>query len=123
VAAFPADCAAAGSHPPAITVEEHSQGIAWVLTSPARPGLAQVSLVLRDAAGNPLKQRTVTGDVWMPEMPMQGFPLELRFDEAEEGRYLALVQYGHGGFWQIRVMFADDSGRVLRQSFDLNIEH
>ncbi|MDR3177047.1 MAG: FixH family protein [Desulfovibrio sp.] len=123
-AAFPAAsgfAAADRASSPAITVEKKSQGITWILTTPARPGVAQVSLVLRDAAGNPVQGKVVTGDVRMPDMQMEGYPLELQFAEDKDGRYVALVQYGHGGYWQIRATFGDDDGRVLRQSFDFDI--
>ncbi|MDR1489041.1 MAG: FixH family protein [Desulfovibrio sp.] len=125
VAVFPDVQAEAAdqAHPPAIIVENKSYGLTWTLTTPAKPGVVQVSLRLRDAGGNPVSGRVVTGEVWMPGMPMEGYPLELRFEEAEGGLYLALVQYGHGGHWQIRAAFRGGDDQVLRQSFDFEIGH
>jgi nitrogen fixation protein FixH len=125
ISAFPAGPGPAAAGPasfPAIRVEKESGGLTWILTTPARPGLVQVSLSLRDADGNPVRRRVVTGEVRMPDMPMEGYPLELLFAEAEDGQYLALVQYGHGGYWQIAAMFTDDDGRAVRQIFDFDIE-
>lgn len=124
-AAFPAgpgSAAAGQASPPVIRLEKKSADLTWTLTTPASPGLVQVSLSLRDAAGNPVRQRLVTGEVRMPDMPMEGYPLELLFAEAEDGQYLALVQYGHGGYWQITAMFTDGDGRTVRQVFDFDIE-
>ncbi|MDR2801094.1 MAG: FixH family protein [Desulfovibrio sp.] len=104
-------------------MEKKSQGLTWTLTTPAKPGVAQVILRLRDEGGKPVQGRIVTGEVWMPGMPMDGYPLELRFEEARDGQYLALVQYGHGGRWQIRAAFRTDEGRDLRQAFDFDIGH
>ncbi|MDR2161452.1 MAG: FixH family protein [Desulfovibrio sp.] len=102
-------------------MEKQSPPYTWILQTPDKPGLVQVCLVVRDAGGGPAARRKVTGDVWMPAMPMPGYPLELKFEEAEEGRYFALVQYGHGGQWQIRAMFRDDQDQIFQQSFDFTI--
>jgi hypothetical protein len=45
----------------------------------------------------------------------------LAFKEDDAGRYLALAQYGHGGYWQIKAEFMDDKGQMYRQSFDFDI--
>jgi hypothetical protein len=110
-----------GQKGPEITVEKESAGYAWTLKTPNRPGVVQVSLLLRDARGGPINGRLVTGEVWMPEMPMQGYPMELEFQEADSGQYVALVQYGHGGYWQIKVKFRNGE-KLFQQFFDLNIK-
>jgi hypothetical protein len=105
-----------------ITVEQKTAEYAWILKTPNKPGVVQVSLILRDAGGNPAPGLYVTGEVWMPTMPMPGYPLELEFVEDGEGQYLALVQYGHGGYWQIRAKFRDARGQLFQQSFDIDME-
>jgi nitrogen fixation protein FixH len=102
-------------------VEKSTQEYSWTLQTANKPGVVQVSLTLRDAGGGPVKGRTVKGELWMPDMPMPGYPLELAFKEDDAGRYLALAQYGHGGYWQIKAEFMDDKGQMFRQSFDLDI--
>ncbi|MDR2076784.1 MAG: FixH family protein [Desulfovibrio sp.] len=104
-----------------ISLEKRSPDHVWTLRLPDRPGVVQVSLTVRDAAGRPAQGGSVTGEVWMPEMRMQGYPLELRFEEADGGNYLALVQFGHGGYWRIRALFRDDGGQVVEQSFDFTL--
>ncbi|MDR1241200.1 MAG: FixH family protein [Deltaproteobacteria bacterium] len=113
--------ASSGQNIPEITVEKKSPEYTWILKTPGKPGLVQISLFLRHAGGSPVKQRSVTGEVWMPEMPMPGYPLALEFKEAEDGEYVALAQYGHGGFWQVKAQFKDDNDRLFQQSFDLDI--
>jgi hypothetical protein len=110
----------AGQTAPDITVSKEAQSYTWILQAPGQPGVAQISLSLRDAGG-PVQKRVVSGELWMPAMPMPGYPLELEFQEAEAGEYLALVQYGHGGHWRIRAKFKDDKGQLFQQDFDLDI--
>jgi hypothetical protein len=106
-----------------IAVERKSPEYTWILRTPDKPGLVQVSLDLLDAGGGKITGLTVTGEVWMPEMSMQGYPMSLEFQETEDGVYVALVPFGHGGYWQIRARFKDTRGRLLEQSFDLEIGH
>jgi hypothetical protein len=114
---------ASAAHPAEITIEKKSPEYTWLLRTPNKPGLVQVSLDLLDAGGGEVKGLTVLGDVWMPEMPMQGYPMSLEFQEAEAGRYVALVPFGHGGYWQIRAKFKDAGGRWFEQAFDIELGH
>jgi hypothetical protein len=122
LAADAAFAAPAGSNAGEINVLRQERGYTWTLRAPDRPGVVQVSLSVRDAAGNPVRQKTLTGEVWMPTMPMPGYPLPLEFSEEEDGSYFALVQYGHGGYWQIRAEFRDDKGEWVRQVFDFDLK-
>ncbi|MDR2669785.1 MAG: FixH family protein [Desulfovibrio sp.] len=102
-------------------MEKITQEYTWTLRTANKSGVVQVGLTLRDAGGSPVKGRSVKGEVWMPDMPMPGYPAALEFQEADAGQYLALVQYGHGGYWQIKAEFTDDKGQMHRQSFDCDI--
>ncbi|MDR1685319.1 MAG: hypothetical protein LBR82_02560 [Desulfovibrio sp.] len=117
----PATAAAGGQKAPHITAEKITPEYTWTLRTANKPGVVQVGLTLRDARGASVQGRTIKGGVWMPDMPMQGYPMELAFQEADAGQYFALVQYGHGGFWRITAEFTDDGGQRRRQSFDLDI--
>ncbi|MDR0827712.1 MAG: FixH family protein [Desulfovibrio sp.] len=120
--AGPAFSASNAGNVPELAVEKQSPEYIWVLRTPGKAGVVQVILTLRDAAGKTVKGRRVTGEVLMPTMPMPGYPLELEFQEAEDGKYAALVQYGHGGYWQIKARFKDDKDQLFQQVFDLDIK-
>lgn len=106
---------------PAITVEKTGPDISWTLKTPGKSGVVQVVLTLRDANNAPMLGKKLTGEVWMPAMPMPGYPLELDFYELQDGDYAALVQYAHGGLWQIKARFAGGEGKVHQESFDFTL--
>ncbi|MDR2825603.1 MAG: FixH family protein [Deltaproteobacteria bacterium] len=122
VQAVPAFSVQAAQRATEIILEQKTVEYTWILKTPNKPGVVQVSLILRDAGANPVLGLSVTGEVWMPKMPMPGYPLELEFDEEGEGQYLALVQYGHGGYWQLRAKFMDAKGQLFEQAFDIDME-
>lgn len=104
-----------------IVLEKQDQGCRWIMRSPAKAGIAQVILSLRDHTGKPAGKRAVSGELLMPHMSMPGYPLKLEFQETENGVYAALVQYEHAGVWRIAAVVRDEDGRESRQVFDLDI--
>ncbi|MDR1856372.1 MAG: FixH family protein [Desulfovibrio sp.] len=102
-------------------VDRQGDGYVWSMQSPIKIGLVQVSLLLKDEKGKPLVGREISGSIRMPTMPMEGYPAELAFNEDKDGRYLALVQYPHGGYWEITATVADEQGRKHTQTFGFDL--
>lgn len=105
-----------------ITVEKRSPEYSWVLKTPDEHGVVQVRIILSDAAKKPLKGKLLKGQVWMPEMPMYGYPQVLEFKEVEAGQYSVLVTYAHGGYWQIKAGFENDKGQIVEEAFDFELK-
>ena len=106
---------------PELTVEKQDGLHTWILRAPDKTGMVLVILSLRDASGKAVEGRQVTGMVWMPQMPMQGYPHDLEFSYEGGGEYSALVQYMHGGLWRITARFKDEGDRLFEQSFDFTL--
>lgn len=106
---------------PELRLEKKDEAHTWTLRTPNKPGVVLVILSLRDAADKPVEGRQVTGSVWMPEMPMRGYPLDLEFTYEGMGEYSALVQYNHGGLWQIKARFQGHGDQVFEQFFDFTL--
>lgn len=112
----------AGQKDAVIVLERTNEGYSWFLQTPSKPGVVQVLLWLKDADGNLVPGKKVTGEVLMPQMPMQGYPLKLEFYEEKGGEYCALVQYAHGGLWRITAGFAGDEEQRIQESFDFELK-
>lgn len=105
-----------------ITMRQSGPEYVWTLQTPGKAGVVQIILTLRDARGEPVRGKEITGAVWMPDMPMRGYPLELEFQEIEAGEYGALVQYKHGGFWRVMARFGGKDGKIFHQAFDFKLK-
>lgn len=114
--------AVAGQESKGITVEKISPDYVWVLETPDEHGVVQVKITLSDAAKKPVKGKVLTGQLWMPKMPMHGYPEILEFKETGEGQYSAAATYKHGGYWQIKAQFKNDKGQSVEEEFDFDIK-
>lgn len=114
--------AASEDAPDRIALEASSESLTWQLLSPAKAGTSLVEIVLKDKEGNLVADKNMTGELWMPEMPMKGYPVSLLFTDAERvGVYGCLAQYMHGGLWRITAKVELGCGRTEQVQFDLTL--
>ena len=105
-----------------IVLSGSTRSFAWQLSSPLKAGTNLVEITLKDKEGKPVAGKDMTGRLWMPDMPMQGFPVDLFFADVDgTGVYGCLAQYVHGGLWRISVQVAGDDGKTERVEFDLTL--
>lgn len=108
--------------PDRISLEASSESLTWQLLSPAKAGTSLVEIILKDKEGNLVADKNMTGELWMPEMPMKGYPVSLLFTDVERvGVYGCLAQYMHGGLWRIAARVDLGDGKTEQVEFDLTL--
>ena len=96
----------------AITLMKSVNGLAATLTTNTQTGINPVVVVLTDQNGKPVSDALVSGTLDMPEMVMEGYPKEIKFNREENGKYSGLLQVSMEGSWHFDLKIISPKGTV-----------